>query len=337
MKYVFVLAMTLFLGSAFVVHAATVIDITFPVDGETSYSDDFYDARSGGRYHYATDILADKMTPVQAVVDGRITFAPMTEPSYGYMLTLRGDDGYEYNYIHLNNDTPGTDDGNGGHEHAYVDGIYDGVRVERGQHIAWVGDSGNAESVGAHLHFEIYDGDTPINPYLSLQAAQDDGGLEDGDLSYDREQELARATSISADKDLDNDNDGELCASDSLIRTPEVSTVYYCGTDGGRYVFQNESTFFSWYNNFNDVDYVTTEEMAAIPLKGSVTYRPGSVMLKILSDPKIYAIGHGGSLHWVTSPALAEAIYGDSWATFVRDIPDGFWGAYDLDDPVTID
>jgi len=330
MKHVLLIALTLFLAAPHFTQAATVIDMVFPVDGSADYSDDFYDARSGGRYHYATDLMAAKMTPVLATVDGEIAFAPMTEPYYGFMLTLDGDDGYTYNYIHLNNDTPGTDDSNGGNEYAYAAGIERGERVERGQHIGWVGDSGNAESVGAHLHFEIYDGGTPINPYESLLAA--DGHV--GDLSYDVAEELARASSISVDKELDNNNDAA-CEADSLIRTEDSSTVYYCGTDGGRYVFQNESTFFSWYDNFDEVEFVTSDEMASIPLSGNVTYKPGSFMIKILSSPKVYAVGHGGSLHWVASNADTESLYGSNWALFIRDIPDGFWGAYEVGEEVT--
>jgi murein DD-endopeptidase MepM/ murein hydrolase activator NlpD len=262
----------------------------------------------------------------------------MSEPYYGFMITLDGDDGYTYNYIHLNNDTPGTDDGQGGSANAYAPGIRQGVRVERGQHIAWVGDSGNAESVGAHLHFEIYDGSTAIDPYESLLAAE--GGsavavtIVIDELSYDPSEELERASSISLDKELEH-NDESLCEPDSLIRTLEVSTVYYCGTDGGRYVFQNESTFFSWYDSFENVEFVTTEDMASIPLSGSVTYKPGSYMLKILSSPNVYAVGHGGFLHWIPSAEIAEALYGTNWASFVRDIPDGFWGAYEVGEDVT--
>lgn len=309
-------------------HASTLVDIDFPVAGEVTYADDFLNARSGGRYHYATDIMAAKMTPVLAAVDGVITFAPMSQPAYGYMLTLEGDDGYTYNYVHLNNDTPGTDDGDGGSKHAYAPGIESGRRVERGQQLGWVGDSGNAEAAGAHLHFEIYAGNTPINPYQSLLAAEGQMYVSD----FDPEAELARATSISVDKDLDQSNQNTACQSDSLIRTEDSPTVYYCGTDGGRYVFQNESTFFSWYDNFDNVVYISAEDMASIPLAGNVTYRPGSYMIKILSSPKVYAVGQGGSLHWVASSQEAEGLYGPNWATYIRDIPDGFWGSYELED-----
>jgi peptidoglycan hydrolase-like protein with peptidoglycan-binding domain len=46
------------------------------------------------------------------------------------------------------------------------------VRVEAGQHIAWVGDSGNAENTAPHVHFELRDpSGTLVNGYSSLVAA----------------------------------------------------------------------------------------------------------------------------------------------------------------------
>lgn len=326
MRFFLIFALLLALSPTYA-RAETIIDITFPVDGPAVYIDDFTQARSGGRQHNAIDLMADKMVHVLAPVSGRITFAPTSEPSYGYMLTLSGDDGYTYNFIHLNNDTPGTDDGNGGVSNAYADGVRDGSRVTRGQHIAYVGDSGNAESIGSHLHFEIYDGDTAINPYASLLAAE-------GALTYDIVLEASQAVSINADKDLEIADYPKSCASDSLIRTPEVSTVYYCGSDGGRYVFQNEKTFFSWYENFDNVQIITAEEMADLPIKGVVTYKPGSYMLKIMSDPKIYAVGKNGTLHWIPSESLAIEIYGEDWATKVHDLPDGFFPKYRIGEPV---
>ncbi len=87
---------------------------------------------------------------------------------------MRGDDGNDYFYIHLNNDTPGTDDGQGGVQYAYAPGLTNGSRVHKGDVIAYVGDSGNAEDIGSHLHFETPPGRlqaTAIDPYASLMAA----------------------------------------------------------------------------------------------------------------------------------------------------------------------
>jgi hypothetical protein len=118
--------------------------------------------------------MADKMTPVVAAADGVVvlvnwTSDPGMNPSRCCSLVIRHDDGWESWYIHLDNDTTGTDDGKGwGIKRA----IKPGVRVTAGQHIAWVGDSGNAESTDPHLHFELHDpSGMVVNPYSSLVAA----------------------------------------------------------------------------------------------------------------------------------------------------------------------
>ncbi|MEK7632582.1 MAG: M23 family metallopeptidase [Patescibacteria group bacterium] len=308
--------------------AETLIDLVFPVEGAASFSDDFDDQRSG-HLHHATDITAAKMTPVLAAMAGEVSFAPMEEPSYGYMITINGDDGYEYNYIHLNNDTPGSDDGVGGAEHAYAPGIERGVHVNRGEQIAWVGDSGNAESVGAHLHFEIYDGDTAINPYPSLLAAY-------GNDEYDFNPafESANATSIDIDQNILEATEPVNCVAGSLIRTEEFTAVYYCGRDGGRYVFQNESAYFSWFTDFEDVMIISSDAMGSIPIRGTVTYKPGTYLIKLLSVPNVYAVAANGTLRWVTSPTMAASLYGDDWPSLVRDLPDGFFPAYHVGEEI---
>ncbi len=152
---------------------AEVRNIVFPVDGVSSFRDDFLEPRGGGtRQHLGVDVLADKMTPLVAAVDGVISYIPYPEPSYGYMITIQDKDGYQYRYIHINNDTPGTDDGNGGRANAYAPGLKRGSEVRAGELIGWVGDSGNAEQTVPHLHFEIRDPSrNALNPYDSLLAA----------------------------------------------------------------------------------------------------------------------------------------------------------------------
>ena len=149
-------------------HAAP--SIVFPVIGSTTYSDDFYSPRSDGP-HYATDIIANKGQLVVSAAVGVIEYVAYPQPSWGYMVRVRGNDGYTYSYIHLNNDTPSTDDGKGDGFHAYGPDMVQTYPVKKGQLIGYVGDSGNAENTVSHLHFEIYQGNTPINPYPYLRAA----------------------------------------------------------------------------------------------------------------------------------------------------------------------
>ena len=148
-------------------------DLVLPVDGEHHMADTFWAGRSHG-IHHAQDLMAPKMTPVLAAADGVVRLVNWTSrdhmnPHRCCSLVIRHDDGWESWYIHLDNDTTGTDDGQGwGIKRA----IRPGVRVTAGQHIAWVGDSGNAENTPPHLHFELRDpSGTIVNPFAALVAA----------------------------------------------------------------------------------------------------------------------------------------------------------------------
>lgn len=155
------------------VHAGYVRPIIFPVNGPHSFQDDFADPRDGGnREHLGIDIIAKKLTPVVSAVDGYVSYLVSPQASWGYAIYIKDGDGYDYRYLHLNNDTPGTDDGLGGETNAYAPGLSRGVTVTKGQFIGWVGDSGNAEATTAHLHFEMHDTQgVAFDPYESLLAA----------------------------------------------------------------------------------------------------------------------------------------------------------------------
>ena len=145
--------------------------IQFPVRGAVSYSDTWGACRSGcARAHEGTDIMGSRLQPLLAAVDGRIGW---TRLDGNNMLSLKGEDGWSYSYIHINNDSPGTDDGANPVEWILAPGVLPGSKVTAGQHIAFMGDSGNAEGTSPHLHFEIHKPDgSPVNPFFSLQLSQ---------------------------------------------------------------------------------------------------------------------------------------------------------------------
>jgi hypothetical protein len=156
--------------------AAIVKPIVFPVDGPVSYTDTFGAPRTG-HTHEGQDLMGTKMLPLLAAVDGvvhRVKF----DNAVGNSVTIKAADGWTYHYIHVNNDRPGTDDGQATRAQAFPPSIVVGATVTRGQVVAYMGDSGNAEATAPHLHFEIrepaptgsYQG-SPINPYESLQQA----------------------------------------------------------------------------------------------------------------------------------------------------------------------
>src|SRR5436190_7973477 len=86
--------------------------IHFPVREKVSYSDDWGAARAGGRTHQGNDLMGSKLFHELAAADGVVQWVKVDQGtgSSGNMLSLKGDDGWVYWYIHINNDTPGTDD-----------------------------------------------------------------------------------------------------------------------------------------------------------------------------------------------------------------------------------
>lgn len=146
--------------------------IIFPVIGGTTYSNDYESPRSNGPHH-AIDIIANKGQQIVSATDGVVTYVGYPQPSWGNAVYIRSTNGYEYAYLHINNDNPGTDDGAGGPMKAYAPDMKAGNRVVKGQLLGWVGDSGNAESTVSHLHFEVKNpDDQPVNPFDNLNAAQ---------------------------------------------------------------------------------------------------------------------------------------------------------------------
>lgn len=104
-----------------------------------SFTDTWGAGRSGGRAHQGTDMLADHGDPVYAVRSGVVT----TDHSGngGISLYLTDDDGDRYFYAHN-----------------AANLVTSGDRVEAGELIARVGDTGNARGGPSHVHFELQRG-----------------------------------------------------------------------------------------------------------------------------------------------------------------------------------
>jgi hypothetical protein len=165
---VFVLA-----GAASAAAPPKVPPFLFPVAGATTYQDDFGQPRAGGT-HQGNDLMAAKKTPVIAVEGGKVEFWT-TSASAGCMLYLHGDSGTMYEYIHLNNDVTMKNDNRGKcvAGMSYAKGLKDGQKVTAGQQIGYVGDSGDANGIASHLHFEVHPkGGAAVDPYPFLQSAQ---------------------------------------------------------------------------------------------------------------------------------------------------------------------
>lgn len=151
------------------------IPMIFPLAGKVNWSDTFLASRGGGtRRHLGQDLMAAKLTPAVACFDGTVFITLGKTGNAGNMITVEGDNGWTAQYYHINNDSPGTDDGKGTADYAIAPGLKNGQRVYAGQLIGWCGDSGNAEGTGPHIHFEVWNQFTGAvyNATDSLRAAK---------------------------------------------------------------------------------------------------------------------------------------------------------------------
>jgi hypothetical protein len=147
--------------------------LIFPVVGTVTYTDDFGDARPGGT-HQGNDLMAVRRAPAVAVESGTVQFWA-TSANAGCMLYLHGESGTTYLYIHLNNDLTGHNDNRGGcvAGTSFAPGLKTGARVAAGQLVGYVGDSGDADGIHPHLHFEVHpNGGAAVSPYPYLRKAQ---------------------------------------------------------------------------------------------------------------------------------------------------------------------
>ncbi|MEO0463962.1 MAG: M23 family metallopeptidase [Pseudomonadota bacterium] len=91
------------------------------------------------RIHRGTDYGAPTGTPVFAAADGVVLRKAYQARGAGNYIVLRHDNGWDTKYFHLN---------------AYAPGIEAGQRVNQGDVIGEVGNTGG--STGPHLHFEVW-------------------------------------------------------------------------------------------------------------------------------------------------------------------------------------
>ena len=130
--------------------AASRISGRCPVPN-ASFTDTWGAARSGGRAHKGTDMMAPYGSPVYAVASGVARTA--SSSAGGISLYLDATNGETYFYAHNSRNLVST-----------------GQRVQAGDLIARVGTSGNAPEGAPHVHFEREVGGVSVNPYRFLRS-----------------------------------------------------------------------------------------------------------------------------------------------------------------------
>jgi len=144
---------------------SSIVEMTPPISGLAlaDLRDTFEEFHNGHR-HEAIDIPEPRGTPVHAVVSGTIRKLFFSKPGGNTIYQFDEMGVFCYYYAHLD---------------GYVEGLREGVRVERGDVIGFVGSTGNADLRTPHLHFAIFElgperlwwKGKAVNPYPGLVEA----------------------------------------------------------------------------------------------------------------------------------------------------------------------
>jgi murein DD-endopeptidase MepM/ murein hydrolase activator NlpD len=104
--------------------------------------------------HLGIDIAATKGTPVKATADGLVIFSGYTIEEGNVVILKHRDNFYSF------------------YKHNLTNLCSELEFVKKGQAIALLGDTGEVSS-GAHVHFEIWKGQKPVDPLIYIRGAEE--------------------------------------------------------------------------------------------------------------------------------------------------------------------
>lgn len=141
-------------------------EIAMPIAGidPAKLQSSFNDLRGATRRHEALDIMSPRRTPVLAAAKGRLI--KLFTSKAGGLMVYAADSSERFILMY-------------GHLDEYAAGMRDGIPLDRGELIGYVGSTGNALASAPHLHFAIARSadvkrwwmGTPVDPLPVLQRA----------------------------------------------------------------------------------------------------------------------------------------------------------------------
>ncbi|RJQ35304.1 hypothetical protein C4566_01005 [Candidatus Parcubacteria bacterium] len=318
--------------SPFSVQAEETRDIVFPVEEgyDYNFTDTYGAARSSGRSHEGTDIMVDQMTPLVAAVAGRVSYLVDEDQGWGLAIYIEDTDGYSYRYLHINNDTPGTDDGKEIRAYAFPKNIVRGAQVEAGQVIAWAGDSGNAESVAHHLHFEIWTPDRDsINAYASLMAAigkpivsEDSGDVVNNTYHFMRDLDLGSEGEDVRALQIYLNQSGFYVATSGAGSPGNESTYFGPATQDALARFQRANNISPAAGFFGVITRTFVNDDGAVPEPDDDYLIKTGWLIKDKLSPRVYYVAPNRELMWIVSEDSALRNFGENWYLDIKEFDD---------------
>jgi hypothetical protein len=133
--------------------------------------------------------------------------------------------------------------------------------------------------------------------------------------------------------------DVDIVSPNSYIRSQTSPQVYFVDNDFTRHPILHQLIYFTYHSGWEPVQFISDTVVALLNLDGLVLPKPGVVLVKLVEDPRVYAVfaGADGSteLRWIASESLAAQLYGSDWADYVIDIDPTLWSRFTFGPNIT--
>lgn len=152
---------------------------------------------------------------------------------------------------------------------------------------------------------------------------------------------LTVGASFAASSDDEEKNSVETVDTSSVVTTSTNATVYFLSGEENRRAFINENAYFTYFDSFTGVDEIAATDLSGYTLTGLMLPKAGVVLVKIQSDPRVYALEENPEdmfepiLREITSEEITIEMYGSNWADYVIDIEPTFFTHFTVGDAIT--
>ena len=114
------------------------------------------------------------------------------------------------------------------------------------------------------------------------------------------------------------------------IEGDDTRAVYLLNDSLERMAFPNGHVYKTWFNDFSGLSVISPACGEAYSAAGGVNYRPGSWLVRFGVFPKLYFVGEGNMIHWITSEEVALSLFGTDWNKRVSFVLPAFEGNYSV-------
>ncbi|MFC1598561.1 hypothetical protein ACFL2U_00920 [Patescibacteria group bacterium] len=113
-----------------------------------------------------------------------------------------------------------------------------------------------------------------------------------------------------------------------VIQGLNSSEIYLVTSSSQKRLFPTAVVYNSWFVDYTNIKKVSEDTLSQIALGPNMILRPGTWLMKITSDPKVYAVEPNGVIRWLETEAVALSLYGVDWSKRVIDMPDTYFVDY---------